>query len=210
MIMRCQSHLILLCRQPILGQGKSRLRYDGLSSSEIVHFQRRSIFLLMRRLGFDPRWQLNFAVTPDKLCFSKIMPPLFHGFPIYPQGHGNLGDRMRHLLYTLPQGPVIFIGSDLPDIYPEDIYSAFHALGNKKAVFAPSKDGGYWLAGLQRGARALPLGLFQDIRWSSEYSLEDTVRPFKKEEYILLDERCDIDRIDDYKIWHRSRGSRYI
>jgi glycosyltransferase A (GT-A) superfamily protein (DUF2064 family) len=92
-----------------------------------------------------------------------------------PQGDGDLGDRMKRVFRSFPQGPTLIIGADIPAIKPSHIVSAFRALGQNDAVFGPATDGGYWLIGLRGGSKPTPQTLFKDVRWSSEYALADTI-----------------------------------
>lgn len=103
----------------------------------------------------------------------------------------------------LPPGPVVIIGSDIPDISRGHISGAFAALGKTDAVFGPSEDGGYWLVGLRRRPRIADI--FDDIRWSSEETLGDTLRNVKAAalSVAMLERLRDIDTGEDYEGWRR-------
>ena len=63
------------------------------------------------------------------------------------------------------------------------------------AVFGPAEDGGYWLIGLGRFVRPPVLN---NIRWSSDYALSDTLNKFGSDirmEYLPI--LSDIDRGSD-------------
>ena len=81
---------------------------------------------------------------------------------------------MGRVFRTLPPGPVVIIGADIPGVTRTDIDAAFRALGDADAVFGPAEDGGYWLIGLARGRRTAPAGLFNNVRWSTVHALADT------------------------------------
>ena len=68
---------------------------------------------------------------------------------------------------------MVIIGSDIPNIERADIANAFHQLGRHDAVFGPAPDGGYWLVGQSR--RRTVLQMFDNVRWSSEHALADTM-----------------------------------
>ena len=195
--------LVLLCRYPMAGKGKSRMIAGGVTIIQAVHFQRYVLSTLIRRLGRDSRWHLILAVTPDNTAmlsrFSSYDATMSR---ILPQGTGSLGDRMMRFICHLSMGPIIFIGSDLPYIMPCDIAKAFSKLGSHDAVFGPAMDGGYWLAGFRRGVRAVPRNLFHNVRWSSEYTLVDTLYPLS-DRCAFLDMRRDIDTAEDYEWWRR-------
>lgn len=54
------------------------------------------------------------------------------------QGHGDLTARLNKGLREAPPGPVLFIGSDAPDLRTSHIRSAIKALQNHQAVFGLS------------------------------------------------------------------------
>jgi len=92
---------------------------------------------------------------------------------------------------SLPQGPVVVIGSDIPEIEPGDINEAFRRLAGHDAVLGPALDGGYWLVGLRRTPRLrLP---FRCIRWSSEHALADTERELDDATISRLRTLADVD-----------------
>ena len=74
---------------------------------------------------------------------------------------------------TLPPGPVVLVGSDIPGMRPHHIARAFRLLGRHDLVFGPASDGGFWLIGARR-IRAMPRDLFAGVRWSTAHALADT------------------------------------
>jgi glycosyltransferase A (GT-A) superfamily protein (DUF2064 family) len=105
----------------------------------------------------------------------------------------------------LPRGPVVIIGSDIPDITAADIAAAFRALGSNSAVFGPAMDGGYWLVGLRRRPRFIDP--FANVRWSSEYALADTIAHLKGEEIAMLRMLRDIDDGESWRQYQRREVS---
>ncbi|WP_207457784.1 TIGR04282 family arsenosugar biosynthesis glycosyltransferase [Azospirillum sp. SYSU D00513] len=162
-------HLIVFARLPRLGRGKRRLA-AGVGALEAWRFYRTALGELLRRLARDPRWTLWVAVTPDRGAGEGRWPA---GCRPVGQGQGDLGARMARALARAPRGPAVIVGSDIPEIMPADVAAAFRALGRHDFVFGPAGDGGYWLVGARR-TRALPAGLFEGVRWSSEHALADT------------------------------------
>jgi uncharacterized protein len=166
-----QRHLVLFVRAPRLGVGKRRLARE-IGDVAALRFERAMLGLLYRRLGRDRRWRMRLAVTPDR---SRRRPRLWPcGLVITGQGEGDLGVRMRRALAACPPGPVVLIGSDLPEIRPAHIAVAFRLLGRHELVFGPAADGGFWLVGARRAPRLPPL--FGPVRWSSPDALADTLR----------------------------------
>ncbi|HEY0837706.1 MAG TPA: DUF2064 domain-containing protein, partial [Azospirillum sp.] len=114
---------------------------------------------------------------------------------------GDLGARMVRPLRALPPGPVVVVGSDIPDLDAPHVARAFRALGRHAFVFGPAGDGGYWLVGARR-SRRVPAGLFRDVRWSTEHALADTLAGLTPGSSIgFVDVLDDVDDAAAYKRW---------
>ncbi|MEQ1888134.1 MAG: TIGR04282 family arsenosugar biosynthesis glycosyltransferase [Alphaproteobacteria bacterium] len=202
-------HLIIFTRAPQLGTVKRRLAAD-IGEVAALRFHRAMQAQLFSGVGKDRRWKTWVAVTPD--FRGRIKPPAC--MTLLRQGRGDLGRRMAHCFRSLPPGPAVLVGSDIPGMRAAHIARAFAELGRKDAVFGPARDGGYWLAGLKR-LRALggPHGknLFSGIRWSSPHALDDTLAALGKRARTGFTQTLgDIDNAADYHHWRRlcssSRG----
>jgi len=191
-------HVVVFARLPRLGCGKRRLA-AGVGDVAAWRFARLTLAAVLRRLGRDARWTLWLAVTPDRAVAAR-------GWPAtrarrIGQGGGDLGARMARPLRTLPAGPVVVVGSDIPELEAHHVARAFRALGRHDAVFGPAGDGGYWLVGLRRCPR-VPAGLFQDVRWSTENALADTVAGLPPGTSVgFVDVLEDVDDAAAYKRW---------
>lgn len=150
---------------------------------------------LIRRLQ-SPRWRLVLAVSPDREGLTSRVWPA--GALRVPQGAGNLGDRMARLFRSLPPGPVVIIGADIPDVSTCHIARAFKALGSSDAVLGPAPDGGYWLIGLAR-RQAVPAPIFAGVRWSTEHARTDTERTLRGLRVAYIDQLRDVDTIEDLR-----------
>ena len=168
--MNMRNHLVIFVKTPRLGKIKTRLARD-IGAVAAAAFYRRTLDDVLRRLARDPRWQCWLAVTPDRDARDARLWPA--GCSRIPQGTGALGRRMARPMRSLSPGPVVIIGSDIPDITPGHIARAFRALGDHDAAFGPGADGGYWLVGLRRRPRAPDP--FTAVRWSTEHALSDTL-----------------------------------
>lgn len=186
--------LVIFLKEPVAGRAKTRLgREIGMTAA--AWWYRHQTARLLRHVARDPRWRTVLAVSPDREGLtSRIWPP---NLVRWPQGRGDLGDRMRRAFLEMPPGPVIIIGSDIPGITPARIARAFHRLGSADAVIGPSPDGGYWLIGLKRGAQAIPAGLFQGVRWSSPETTADTLASLKPLAIAQADTLGDVDTAAD-------------
>jgi glycosyltransferase A (GT-A) superfamily protein (DUF2064 family) len=95
------------------------------------------------------------------------------------------------------------IGTDCPDVTQHHINQAFAKLGAYDVVLGPASDGGYWLIGLKRGV-TLPANALKNVRWSSQYALEDTVKSFPEHFKIgYLETLVDIDTAEDFNRQNR-------
>lgn len=158
--------LVIFAKAPRLGTVKTRLARD-IGPVAALQFYANTMRRITRRLARDSRWETVLAVTPGDGGWPA-------GVPRIGQGTGDLGDRMDRVMRTAPPGPVVIIGTDIPDIEPRHIAGAFARLGDHQAVFGPADDGGYWLIGLRR--RPFTPRLAGPVRWSTEHALADTRR----------------------------------
>ena len=195
------NHLVIMARRPAIGRVKTRLA-GQIGAVAAWSFYRTQLAQTVRRLSPDPRWHTVLAVTPERALAENIWPS---GVDRIAQRGIGLGDRMNHLFESLPPGPVVIVGSDIPDIQSRHIAAAFRALGNADFVFGPARDGGYWLVGQRRRPRIIPV--FENVRWSSPHALADTLRGLKGSRYALIDTLSDVDTADDLaRIRVRTRG----
>lgn len=186
--------LYIMVKEPLAGRVKTRLGSD-IGLTRAAWWFRHQSQSLVRRLGHDPRWTTVLAVAPDAAGLSSRNWPA--GLPRWAQGRGDLGDRMARIFRQAPVGPVIVIGADIPGITPALIARAFKALGDHDAVFGPAPDGGYWLVGMKRGTGSVPRDLFQNVRWSSEHALSDSLTSLGHVKVAIIDQLRDVDRLSD-------------
>ena len=145
-----------------------------------------------------PTW---LSVTPETAVFDDSGWPQ-PGIPRLGQGDGDLGERMARIMASLPPGPVVIVGADIPEISRGAIWRAFRGLGSADAVFGPATDGGYWLVGLKRRP-ALP-EIFHDVRWSTADALADTRANLPPgRQAAAVDTLNDVDDGADFLAWRR-------
>ena len=202
--MRADRHLVLFARAPMRGTVKTRLAAD-IGKDAALAFYRRTLHDVLWRLGRDPRWQTWLAVTPDRSVREAAFWPPVERVRRISQGQGDLGARMARPFWTLPPGPVVIVGSDIPDVSPDHIRDAFGALGRNDMVFGPAADGGYWLVGARR-TPMVPHGLFTNIRWSTGHALSDTLACLPKSFRVAM--LGALDDIDDGAAWETWRTKR--
>lgn len=200
--MKTARHLVLFARAPMRGAVKRRLAAD-IGKDAALAFYRRTLHDVLWRLGRDPRWTTWLSVTPDGAADGPGLWPPVPGVRLTPQGRGDLGARMARPLYDFPPGPVVIVGSDIPEVTRDHVRDAFAVLGTHDMVFGPAADGGYWLVGAKR-SRVVPHGLFENVRWSTEHALNDTRAGLPKSARVAMLEA--LDDIDDGAAWSAWRA----
>ncbi|MBC7801693.1 MAG: TIGR04282 family arsenosugar biosynthesis glycosyltransferase [Gemmatimonadaceae bacterium] len=174
--------VIVFARVPQLGTVKRRLARD-IGDRAALRFYRGNLARLLRALVRDPRFRTVLAVTPDRGQTRWPVPVAW-----VPQGGGDLGQRMHRACAR--HGRVAIVGTDIPALGPDHVAAAFRALGRAQAVFGPSDDGGYWLVALSPRRPGRPFG---DVRWSTEFALQDTLANFRGRPVALLGVLRDVD-----------------
>ena len=197
------NHLVVFARSPQVGRVKQRLgRTEG--AVEAARIYRVLVQGLLCRVARDPRWRCWLYLDPDSAVVDRGGWP--HGLLRRAQGPGNLGTRMGRPFRELPPGPLVLVGTDIPDLRPAHIARAFAALGRADAVFGPATDGGFWLVGLRRRPRALEV--FDSVDWSAPQTLDQTLANLPEGTRVeIIDTLCDIDDADDLVRW-RARERR--
>ncbi len=187
-----KNRLVIFAKAPRLGRVKSRLAAD-IGRVAAWRFQKLALERTLRRLARDPRWECWLAVTGGPAQWPATVKRM-------DQPRGDLGQRMDRVMRGFGPGPVVIIGSDIPDISTDHINAAFCALGRRDAVFGPADDGGYWLVGLRR--RPSHPALFSPVRWSTRHALADTIDNLgNRYDYELLDTLIDVDDAASLKRW---------
>lgn len=195
--------VIVLVKEPRPGLVKTRLSRD-IGTIAAAWWFRHQVRRLLRRVR-DPRWSVVLAVSPDNAAvISRTWP---QDLKRIPQGHGDLGMRMLRAMRSVPLGPVLVIGADIPGIDAPAIDEAFAALGNSDIVIGPAPDGGYWLIGAKHVGR-LPPAALQSVRWSSEHARTDTLASLANLRVAQIRELRDVDTARDLSPDNPHDGSR--
>lgn len=199
-----RAQLVVFVKEPQAGRVKTRLG-RGIGATRATAFYRHTTATVLARLGSDPRWRTVLAVAPDAALASRAWPSSIERVG---QGRGDLGERLDRVMGALPPGPVVIIGTDIPEIRPKHIAAAVKELGGTDAVFGPAPDGGYWLVGLKRRPR-VPRA-FRSVRWSTSHALADTCANLSGRSVTLLDTLADIDEAEDLAKAHSAIGRRVL
>jgi rSAM/selenodomain-associated transferase 1 len=131
----------------------------------------------LARAFFDDTWSAASSLPWAKAVLATTSPAAREwvgakGSPVWPQGGGDLGDRLERILRrALRDAPVaLAIGTDTPGLPPSLFSQARSALRDADAVLGPCEDGGFYLLGLRR----CPPGLLRDLPWSTPETFAQT------------------------------------
>ena len=121
---------------------------------------------------------------------------------LLPQRGEGLGDRVYNALADLlSEGfhSVAIMNADSPTLPRQYIEQAFEELAKPgdRVVLGPTSDGGYYLIGIKRPHRRL----FEDITWSSESVLAETLERAREIalDAVLLPEWYDVDSVEEFE-----------
>ena len=123
-------------------------------------------------------------------------------FLYLPQNGKDLGEKMLNAFEQVKSKgfeKILIIGSDVPDISKDLITNSLNELNKTDVVISPSDDGGYSLLGLKE---VNPF-LFQNIEWSTQKVLNQTIEAIKQNKLSLtkLKTLNDIDTKEELIKW---------
>jgi len=183
--------LIIFAKNPVPGKVKTRLAADiGNEMAFEIYLK-----LLYR----------SYANTKNIICDKFLFlsdrkdEDLFdENFIQYLQKGNGLGEKMKNAFNEILKngyGKIIIIGTDCPELDENILSDAFEKLNENDFVIGPANDGGYYLLGLKSKADYL----FEEIEWSTEKVLKQTIDKIESEHksYFLLKELIDIDDNSD-------------
>jgi len=165
--------LIVFGRYPVPGRTKTRL-IPGLGPAGAADFQR---WLTEKTLDKTDAFASGRG-TNVELCFEggstqQMRRWLGPDLSLSRQAPGDLGTRMYAAFFAAFQRGfrrAVLIGTDIPELRSDHLRQAFDALSENDLVIGPSRDGGYWLIGLNR-----PAHLFEGIKWGTRAVLGQTL-----------------------------------
>jgi rSAM/selenodomain-associated transferase 1 len=171
--------LVVMAKTPLPGMVKTRL-VPPLSLEEAAELYRCLLLDVLDGLKFFARADLFVAFTPaiSAPVFRELVSPSFICFP---QRGEDLGERMNNVfvdLRTKGYKHIAIIGGDLVPLPSRFLEEAFVRLerSDTDVVLGPSRDGGYYLIGMNR---PIP-EIFEGIAWSSGSVLSSTIQKLSK------------------------------
>ena len=189
--------LVLLVKEPKIGTVKTRLAKET-GTFIATSWYRNQIATTINRLHNVPCWDFILGVTPKRAALEgkvKIWPSQISRFD---QGRGQLGNRFFKIARDIQSRPIIFIGSDIPNIRISHIIKALKILSSNDVIFGPSPDGGFWLIGLNHPQK-INSRHFANVRWSTGFALQDCLTLLSGIKVGFTDTLCDVDTIEDVR-----------
>lgn len=163
------NRIAVFARPPVAGKVKTRLS-PALTPALAV--------ALYSGLLADTLDTVRACAADERTLWWSEAPggaPAPEGFDVRVQPGDDLGARLAAAFDAMLAGPgdrAVVIGSDLPALSAARLDEAFAALSDHDLVLGPAVDGGYWLVGLSRRARAV----FEGIAWGTGDVFAQTVR----------------------------------
>ncbi|MGD8366371.1 MAG: TIGR04282 family arsenosugar biosynthesis glycosyltransferase [Desulfobacterales bacterium] len=196
--------VIVFLRAPDRGYVKTRLARK-LGHQAATDLYRCFVEDLLGMLG-STGYPVRLCYTPPDAA-ARLASWLGPAYPMMPQKGADLGDRMADAFLRVFSGGVeraLLVGTDVPDLPAERIFSGFAALRHFPAVLGPVKDGGYCLIGFR--ADGFSTDVFAGLPWGSEGVLQQTLGAFSRRGQTprLLESWQDIDTLEDLAaFWKR-------
>ena len=192
--------LIVFARAPELGRVKTRLAAE-VGDGAALRAYRTLAEQVIAAASASATYSMTVAYTPPD-AEPAMRQWLGPGVMLRPQSGADLGARMAAAIADAISGGaerVVVIGTDCPDVTADVVAEAFTRLGVADVVLGPASDGGYYLIGMSRPHREL----FEGVPWSSAETLRATLARARAGglSVTLLDERRDIDTVEDWRAW---------
>lgn len=193
--MTAQGVICIFAKPPVPGRVKTRL-VPVIGEEGAAALARAFIVDSYERVR-SITWARLVVATTDPAGMEGILPD---DQELWPQGEGDLGDRMERVLRRALDdgaGYAMIVGTDLPGLPMYNLEQARDALlSGTDAVLGPALDGGFYLIGLSCPP---PRGLLADLPWSRTDTLAHTKSRLEDAGLSLawLDSWFDIDEPKD-------------
>ena len=183
--------IIVFVRTPELGKVKTRLAktIGDRAALKIYKILLKHTASVLQKVGGDKVVYYSEEIQENDVWEARY-------FQKKRQKGTDLGERMQNAFETAFEDDyekVLIIGSDLFDLKPTHITTAFKALETDDFAVGPSLDGGYYLLGMKQ----LHPILFKNKKWGAATVLESTLNDLQQEKVKLLEALNDIDTFED-------------
>lgn len=190
-----KNRAVILFIQDSIIELRNKNLFDHKSGSLLNIFTNKilsSIIEAKNKIDFD------FIVSTDSDKYY-----LYKDFIRINQSGENFKEKFENSLsktFSLGYQDVIIIGNDSPEFSASHLITAFNKLQNKNnAVIGPSKDGGFYLLGLNFFNKSI----LNNISWQSKSVFTQLLKNITREDrnYSLLETLIDIDNKNDLLLW---------
>ena len=183
--------IVVMARWPSPGRCKRRLSRDLNHELGLANSSERATRIQWRLT------QHTAAVVRGLAGAIEIEPVL---------AVSGLGTRLRRQLMHghRHNRPCLVIGTDLPELNPDDLRQAVERLKQHDLVLGPASDGGYWLLGIGASLiRSPQLWPLIGIPWGGPRVLEATLEAARRRQLssALVAQRNDLDHWSDLMPW---------
>jgi rSAM/selenodomain-associated transferase 1 len=192
--------LAIMAKAPIAGAVKTRLA-PPLTQEQAAELSRALLVDQLNHLSGLNSAELYLAFAPEdaRAMMTELVPPRFR---LFAQRGDDLGARMNGVfdwLRAKGHRNMVLIGGDLAPVPLRNLAETFTALevAGERVVLGPSRDGGYYLVGMNR----LTPQIFDGMTWSHDRVLAQTTAKLSASriEFQLLPTWFDIDTIEDLR-----------
>jgi rSAM/selenodomain-associated transferase 1 len=185
--------IITFTRNPELGKVKSRLAKSigEAAALEIYKLLLEHTKNVLLALDCDKAVYYSVKVRENDIWNPEI-------FSKHQQIGADLGERMHNAFengFKKGYEKIIIVGSDLYDLKPEIINTAFNELNQHDNVIGPAEDGGYYLLGM----KTLHPSVFNIENWGTETVYKQTLSRLENNSISVLQTLNDIDYVEDLK-----------
>ena len=189
--------LAVMARAPIEGRCKTRLA-ASLGAAFAARFYEAMLLDTLERLGRLPVERHVVLAAPEdegvRLLEALVPAP----WQVVAQEGDGLGARLRNGARAVWEegGAVALVSSDSPTLPTEGLVEHLRAIeGQRRAVFGPCEDGGYYLVGLG----SLDADVFEGIPWSTSRTLQASLERCAAlaMPVALLSLGADVDEVED-------------
>jgi len=185
--------LMIFTRNPELGKVKTRLAktIGDQKALEVYKLLLNKTKEVTQNLASDKAVYYSVKIRENDIWNTDI-------YQKHLQSGVDLGERMKNAFQKAFESgyeKVAIIGSDLYDLTPSHIQTAFEKLDTNDVVIGPAEDGGYYLLATKK---VYPK-IFKNKNWGTSSVRKDTLNDLKNGSIHLLEKLNDIDVYEDLK-----------
>lgn len=183
--------LLIFTKNPVLGKCKTRLAQSvgDKTALDIYQFLLEHAVTITKDISVDKWVYYSDEIWEDDIWDSQRYHKRL-------QRGTDLGQKMFHAFqeaFAHGYDKVVIMGCDIYEMQAEDIRAGFESLDTNNIVIGPAEDGGYYLLGMT----SLRKDVFENKNWGTASVLADTLRNLQDEKFVLLEERNDVDTLED-------------